>query len=401
MGWRALLRQRVRSSLTIASIAVGAFAMVFMSSLAEGGMRTISNGFEELGGTRLIQIASEDAVGAGERLESFRRGFVAVDRDRLLADVPHVVERALYTSMGWHEVSADSGRKARTTLLAADAGALSLFALHAARGRSFTDEEERVRANVCLVAPKVAARLWPDEDAIGRWLTIDRFHCRVVGQLEDHDRLGAGFGFEWLDVVVTPIAALATVDANAHRWSDLLVKTDDPAANDRVVRVLEARLAVRHRGIRDFEIRDLARVTAGAYRIFAIMKVLVALIAAIALVVGGVGVMNMMLVSVSERVREIGVLKAIGAEPRDIGRQFLVEALLLSGSGGLAGAGGGVALAVATLPLIRNVKPVWVGGVAWDAVTIALVSSAIVGVVFGYAPAKRAARLDVIEALRR
>jgi putative ABC transport system permease protein len=136
------------------------------------------------------------------------------------------------------------------------------------------------------------------------------------------------------------------------------------------------------------------------HEVVAIMEAIVGFIAGIALLVGGVGVMNMMLVSVSERVREIGIRKALGASPRDIGAQFLWEAIVLSGTGGLVGVGGGVAGALASTWLVKHFIAAWVGVVAVKAVIIALVTSFGIGVVFGFFPARRASRLDAISAIR-
>src|SRR5262249_13712768 len=122
---------------------------------------------------------------------------------------------------------------------------------------------------------------------------------------------------------------------------------------------------------------------------------------AIALVIGGVGVMNMMLVSVTERVREIGVRKALGARSRDIGRQFSIEAIVLSAVGGFGGIGLGIGVALGSAWLIQRALPGWVGHVSWAAVLLALCSALGVGALFGWAPARRAARLDPVEAMRR
>jgi putative ABC transport system permease protein len=134
--------------------------------------------------------------------------------------------------------------------------------------------------------------------------------------------------------------------------------------------------------------------------VFSIMRGIVGFIAGIALLVGGVGVMNMMLVSVSERVREIGIRKAIGASPRDITMQFLFEAMVLSGAGGFVGIAGGVLMAMATVPLIQHFKPGWVGVIDHRATTVAFVVSLAIGLIFGFFPARRAAKLDAILAIR-
>jgi putative ABC transport system permease protein len=157
----------------------------------------------------------------------------------------------------------------------------------------------------------------------------------------------------------------------------------------------------RHRGVDDFEIWDFNRFMAQVQQIFVTMQAIVGLIAGIALIVGGIGVMNMMLVSVSERTREIGIRKALGASPGAIASQFLCEAAVLSGTGGLVGTAAGVLFAIASAILIEKLQPLWIGVVSWPAVVIALVVSILIGVSFGFFPARRAGRLDPVEAIRR
>src|SRR5207237_961611 len=149
-----------------------------------------------------------------------------------------------------------------------------------------------------------------------------------------------------------------------------------------------------------FEIRDFARSVNKFDAVLWVMRAVVGFVAGSALLVGGVGVMNMMLVSVSERVREIGIRKAIGASPRDIAAQFLWEAIVLSGSGGVVGIAGGVSMAMLTVPLIKPFRPGWGGVIDHRATTIAFVVSMAIGLIFGFFPARRAARLDAIQAIR-
>src|SRR5262249_39626034 len=156
-----------------------------------------------------------------------------------------------------------------------------------------------------VIGHKVAENLYPDVtgDVLGRWLSVDGIRCRVIGQLANQDRWGINFGFDWLEVVVTPYETLGDVDPMVRVGADLLVKTDDQSSNEVVKRIMNAVLVERHHGVDDFEIFDFSRFMDKFNSVFAIMKAIVLGIAAIALLVGGVGVMNMMLVSVSERVR--------------------------------------------------------------------------------------------------
>ena len=238
-------------------------------------------------------------------------------------------------------------------------------------------------------------------DAMGHWMTIGGVHCRVIGQLADEDRWGIHMGFDWLDVAVLPVLTLADTDEAAMKSAGLVVKTDTQASNEVVKRIVNALLVERHHGVDDFEIFDFSKFMDKFNSFFAIMKAIVGFIAGIALLVGGVGVMNMMLVSVSERVREIGIRKALGATPRDIGAQFLWEAIVLAGSGGAIGVLAGIGGAVLSGIVIGHFNKTWVSVVAHNAVITALATSVGIGLVFGFFPARRAGKLDAIMAMRR
>jgi putative ABC transport system permease protein len=401
---RVLRAHKFRSALTVLSITVGAFSIVLMSSLAESGLATLSRGIEDLGGARLIDIAGKPPERGERKRASYARGITVQDRDAIFTALPGILDRSLFSTVGRRDVWGDTGVGSRTDTVAADAGFLGLFRMRLASGRGFSDEENRQHAKVCVVGHKLAVTHW-NGDALGHWLTVSApgggaVRCHVIGQLADQDRWGINFGFDWLDVVVLPYATLGDVDPTVVLGADILVKTRDPSQNELTKRIMNALLVERHHGVDDFEIFDFARFMDKFHAFFAVLEAIVGFIAGIALLVGGVGVMNMMLVSVSERVREIGIRKALGASPRDIALQFLFEAIVLSGSGGLLGVVLGVAGALGSAALIQSMKPVWVGVVAEGAVVTALCVSVGVGLVFGFFPARRAARLDAIAAIR-
>jgi putative ABC transport system permease protein len=382
------------------SITIGAFSIVVMSSLAESGLTTLAKGIEDLGGARLIDVQVKPPERAENKQANYSRGMTMADRDIIFASLPHVVERSMYTPLWRKDVVGDSGVVGRTDVVAGDGGMLALFKMRLARGRGFTEEENRQHAKVCVIGDKLAKKLW-DGDGLGRWMTTDGVRCRVIGQLEDQDRWGINMGFDWLDVAIVPLYTLADVDPQVMKSADIVMKTDTQLSNEVVKRIVNALLVERHHGVDDFEIFDFSKFMDKFNSFFDIMKAIVGFIAGIALLVGGVGVMNMMLVSVSERVREIGIRKALGATPRDIGAQFLWEAIVLAGSGGIIGVAGGIGGAILSGIVIGHFNKTWVSVVAHNAVVTALLTSVGIGLIFGFFPARRAGKLDAIMAMRR
>ncbi|MBI3201995.1 MAG: ABC transporter permease [Myxococcales bacterium] len=396
---RSLRQHTVRSLLTLLSIGIGCFGIVSMTSLAESGFASLEKSIEEMGGARLLMFVPKRPERAEARASSFSLGLTRVDRDRALSDLAELDGATLLATLGRREVVSDAGLEVSTDLVAADAAFFDLFRMRVAEGRAFTEAENLGRAPVCVIGHKTAERLWPGS-AVGHWLVAGALRCRVIGVFADNDRFGLSFGFEWTDLLVVPHETGAVALPEARSAAMILAKTRQPSENEHVKRVVNARLVERHHGVDDFTIYDFSSVMARFHALFTVLEVIVALVAAVALVIGGVGVMNMLLVSVTERVREIGVRKALGARPADIAAQFAAEALALSGLGGTLGAVAGVLVAGGSAILIRRALPGWVPVTSWVAVGLALASALGIGAVFGWAPSRRAARLDPVEALR-
>jgi putative ABC transport system permease protein len=396
---RALRANRFRSLLTVSSITLGAFSIVLMSSLAQSGLTTLARDIEELGGARIIMIAPKKAERSPKKGGS--PGYLTTrDRDQLFAALPHLKACTMFSTLDRHDISNDQGNTGRTDFVAADAGFFRAFGLRLAKGRLFTPEDVKQHARVCVVAYDVAKLLWEGE-AVGNWLTIGDQRCEVIGQLAKVDHWDSNFGFAWLDFAAMPLDSAAETNSGVLEGAAILMQTEDVAYNDVVKRIANAILSERHRGVDDFQIWDFNRFMAQFHTMFALMEAVVGLIAGVALVVGGIGVMNMMLVSVSERTREIGVRKALGAGPAAISAQFLFEAGTLAGLGGLSGTVAGVSMALLTNALIARAKELWVSEISLVAVAVALISSVAIGLVFGFFPARAASRLDPVVAMRR
>lgn len=402
MAASALAANRARSLLTVLSITIGAFAIVVMSSLAESGLNTLVKGIEDLGGARIILAWSKKPERGQNKAYAYAKGIRPVDRDRVVRDLPHVESSTLYYDMDWMQVVTDHGLKTRSSVVAGDGAIFRAMVMPIGKGRAFTEEENRQHAQVCVIAKKLAETVFPTpHEPLGSLISVGpSLRCRVVGVLANINRPRM-FDFDWSNVVVVPNETMTDADPAAPESGCLFVKTDSPAANDIVKRLINARMEQRHPGLDDFTILDFAKAMEQFQLTFKIIELIVAVLAGIALFVGGVGVMNMMLVAVSERVREIGLRKALGASPRTIGTQFLIESALLSVFGGVVGVTLGLGVAMGASKLISKQFETWQASLALWSVVAALVVTFFIGIAFGWLPAKRAAALDPVEAMRR
>jgi putative ABC transport system permease protein len=397
---KVLVAHKFRSLLTVLSITVGAFSIVLMSSLASSGLATLGADIEELGGGRLLYIWPKPAEREEAKQASYSRGLTKRDRDALVARLPHIAEHTMFSTLNDKDLVADSGKIVQTDLVGADGEFFSALHMMPVHGRFFTEEDNRRHAKLCVVGSKLADEAW-DGDAVGHTMAIGQMRCKVIAQVGAKEYLGMNYGFDWLNFVAAPLETVAELDPAVNANVTFEMKVDAIENNGAVKRIANAVLLDRHNGQDDFQILDFSGIMARHQSTTRLMEVIVGFIAGIALLVGGVGVMNMMLVSVSERVREIGIRKALGASPMDISSQFLLEAVVLAGTGGLIGVAAGVGMAEASSQLIRHFMPSWMNVISEGSVVAGLSVSMGVGVVFGYFPARRAARMDAILAIRR
>jgi putative ABC transport system permease protein len=398
----AVLRaHKARSLLTVVSITIGAFSIVLMTSLADSGLKTLFVGIEELGGSRLLSVWRKAPDAMEARQLSYTRGLTRQDV-AALRDIPHLRDITQLVTLRNKVLQTDSGAQLGGDVIAADGRFFSFFHYRVGQGRLFDAHDLAEHARVCVIGDVLADKLFGQgEQVIGRSVSALGARCKIIGRLAKVDRWGIRFGWQWDELLAIPLETLTDfMQRDLDSGRQLFLQTDDPSHNDVVKRIMNARLMERHHDVDDFAIFDLEKRLQGFFQLFLIMKVIVALISAITMIVGGVGIMNIMLVSVAERVREIGIRKALGASPKDIGRQFLVEAALLSLAGGLIGILTGMGAAVAGSRLIAHFKPSWVTSISQPAVIASLTVAVLVGAVFGYFPARRAGRMDPVQAIR-
>ena len=397
---RSLRSQRSRSLLTLTSIIIGTLGIVLMASLAKSGLDTLMRSIEELGAARIVLVQSQKPKRAAAKASSRTHGLSLRTAKGLKRDMPHLEAATLFSPLGKRDVISDRGDGVLSDLVAADEGFFQVFHMTLLRGRLFSSTDQASAAPVCVVGANLARRLWR-QDAPGRSLSAGILRCRVVGVLERNTHWGMNFGFDWNDLVVVPYSTAQTHDKAVGQSGMVVLVTDSPDHNDIVKRIANARLVAERGNVDNFTFFDLRSSVEKFQSTFRLMQFLVGIVAALALLVGGAGVMNMMLVGVVERTREIGIRKALGASASAIGRQFIIESILLTGLGGLAGVALGSAFSFGAGALLRSFLPNWVIGVSYGAIIVALISSLVIGVVFGFFPARRAAQLSPVVAMKQ
>ncbi|MBK9034339.1 MAG: ABC transporter permease [Myxococcales bacterium] len=392
MAVREVRRNAMRSILTGLGIVIGVAAVILMVTIGDSATRKVTADIGKLGTNLLIVMPGSE-----------RRGPVAASAPALtLADATAISREVTAVGAVAPAVSRMAlvvyGNTNHNTTVTGSSNAYFAVRSHAvARGRAFSDAELQGGALTCVIGDTVRRELFRHQDPLGATMRVDRLACTVIGVLEAK---GSGtFGGDQDDLIVMPLATLQRRLIGSTDLSVIFVSAIDAKATTRAKGQIEALLRQRRRipdgKADDFAVQDMKEIVATLGSVTGILTALLAAIAAVSLLVGGIGIMNIMLVSVTERTREIGIRLSIGALGREVLFQFLVEAVVLSTLGGLIGLVLGLVgsyLVCGALGMPFAVVP-WVVG-------LAVTFSVAVGIGFGYFPARRAAALDPIEALR-
>jgi putative ABC transport system permease protein len=382
---QALVSNRLRSALTTLGVVIGVFAVVLLVSIGQGARVEITSTIEGLGSNLLFVLPGEgDFTAAPTRSE-----FTQADVDRVARALGDETRVAGYVISG--ETVRAEGVSTFATMFGITEHYNRVVVREVARGNEISGNDVATGRRVALLGAKIAEQLYGDADPIGRQLTIGGLRFRVAGVLE---RVGGSlFGPDRDEQVLIPLTAAQRL-FGTDRLDAIFVRARSTTTIDDDVAAVERALADRL-DPDNFSILTQDEIIGVVGDILELLTFVLAAIAGISLLVGGVGVSNIMLVSVSERTREIGLRKALGARTRDITLQFLLEAVVLTGLGGMVGLGLGIGLAA----LVNAYAPVPAVITGWS-VALALGVSAAVGVFFGVWPARRAGRLDPVVALR-
>jgi putative ABC transport system permease protein len=394
VGLQSIARNTLRSALTMLGIIIGVACVIALVAVAGGASQSIQASISSLG-TNFIQIFPGAVTQSGARIFTGQSTLTAEDAEAIKTECPSVA----YVSASVRSAGQIAAGELNwsTSIFGADVDWPFIRAWNVAEGSFFTEAEVKGAAKVAVLGATVADNLFPGGGAVGALIRIKNVPFRVSGVLEKKG--GSMMGQDQDDQVIAPYTTVMKRLVGTQRINMIQVTAVSP---DRVAEAkteIEALLRQRQRIApgqdSNFMMRTQEEIAATAAENTRTLSILLGSVAAISLLVGGIGIMNIMLVSVTERTREIGVRMAIGAKGRHVLAQFLIEAVVLAVVGGALG----VLLGVGSSLLISNLAG-WPVRLGPGPIALAFGFAALVGVFFGYYPARRAARLDPIEALR-
>jgi putative ABC transport system permease protein len=392
LAWQAIRRNKLRSALTMLGIVIGVAAVIVLVTLGAGATAQVTSDIAKLGTNVLMVRPGQMFHSGGARSEA--TPLEMADAAAIEREIAGVAAAAPVASRPAQAIAGARNRATSITGSTADYLATRNWAVTS--GRAFSDAEERAGKAVCLLGDTVRDDLFGAQDPLGQRVRLGKLSCSVIGVLEEKGE--SAFGSDQDDFVLVPLRWFHRRLAGNFDVGAIFVGTNPGENTTRLKSEIEQLMRERRRvapGDEDFMVRDMKELAETFASTTRVLTGLLGAVAAVSLIVGGIGIMNIMLVSVTERTREIGIRLAIGALGREVLTQFLVEAVALSSLGGafgialgLAGAYFGAgALGVPFVPQLSVVLQAF--GI-----------SAAIGIAFGYWPARNAAQLDPIEALR-
>ncbi len=394
LALRAIQRNLMRSFLTVLGVVIGVAAVITMVTLGNGATRMVSDQISSLGSNLLI-LRPGQQLGPG-RDSAGAASFKLADVEAIQTQVPAL--KAVAPVVG-SKVTLVAGNQNWQSQVNGTSNAYFVAGnWQIAAGRQFEDDEEAAGKAVCIIGATVKKQLFPKGSPIGDELRVKNFTCEIIGVLQGKGQ--GAMGQDQDDVVLMPIrTAQRRLTGNVNDVSTLMLSLRDGVAADPVMeqirRLMRERRRLSENADDDFNVMDTKQIAETLSGTIRTMTGLLGAVAAVSLLVGGIGIMNIMLVSVTERTREIGIRLAIGALEHEVLLQFLIEAVALSALGGLIG----IILALFVclgLTALMHMPFLFNPGIN----LLAFLFSGAIGIVFGYMPARRAASLDPIVALR-
>jgi len=395
----------MRSALTMLGIIIGVGSVIIMMSLGRGAQNLIIGQISSLGSNNIyIEPGSPAGSFSQQAMDQLSQkslkyaDALAIKKDSTVAQISVMVYgsgRIVY-----------QGEDKKITFIGTDSGAMEISNLSVMDGRNIDDDDVKGMSRVVVLGYKLGKDLFGEDDPIGKNVTVKNLTLRVVGVLEEK---GGQIFQTFDDYAYIPVSTVQKLMLGIDYVNAILVKAKDEKSIDQAVENIRLILRERHNIYNpegdlskdDFKAMSQVETADMMKQITGVLTAFLSSIAAIALIVGGIGIMNIMLVSVTERTREIGLRKAVGARNKDIMNQFLIESVTLTLFGGIIGFIGGTSFSLATSVILSKVLKInWAFSIPFGAVVLAFGVATIIGLIFGIYPARKASRLNPIEALR-
>ncbi len=392
---RALARNKLRSFLTMLGIIIGVGAVIAMVAIGEGAKKRVQEQIASLGTNLLVVLPGTVTLGGARTGSGGRQTLVASDAKAIMDEIPVVSGASPVVRQVQQVIAGEQNWSTPVQGVAPEFQQIREWQVQ--EGRFISQADIESTAKVALIGQTVAYNLFGDSDPIGAIIRIKKIPFHVIGILGAKGQTGNGTDQD--DVIMVPYTTMMKLVMGVTYIQQIIVAAvsadTTQEANNQIASLLRQRHKIRPGADDDFIIRNLSDIAEAASNSATVMAVLLGSIASVSLLVGGIGIMNIMLVSVTERTREIGIRMAVGARSRDIMLQFIVEAVVMAASGGVIGILVGIGSSnlikyLAELPTL--IRP--------DIIAISFLVSGTVGIFFGFYPARKAAQLDPIDALR-
>lgn len=393
---KALQRNKLRALLTMLGIIIGVASVITMMSIGEGSKQSINASLSSMGSNMITIMPYSNEPGGARMMGSSIQSLTILDVNALKKDAPHIAKISPLASSSGQSINGASNWP--TTIQGVSPEYLDIRKLTVKEGIIFSDQDVKSSAKVCLLGKTVVDNLFPNgQDPLGKIIRFGKIPFQVIGVLVPKGP--SNFGQDQDDIIIAPYTTVQKRVLSSIYFGQIYASATTESASDAAVDEATSTLRETHRlrtdEENDFQIRTQAELMTMLNSTSSMMTALLTAVASISLVIGGIGIMNIMYVSVTERTREIGLRMAIGARGIDILFQFLIEAIMISITGGIIG----VALGISSSLIVSSLLH-WPTVISESSIVISFMVCAFTGIFFGYYPAVKASKLDPIEALR-